>query len=431
MEQQRLRLLFADQLNTARGKYIRLESVKEKGESSVGICRSLYGVSYDCDLLPVTGAAVLEGIADMEMRFDRNSLRPGWERNTVVAIPDLYDTQGKPLDLDGRGALRRAIGRWQDKGLEPYLGLELEANVFERNDEGEWELLAPRSASAYSTGSIADPARVADTLWDAAAAAGLRVDAINGEYDSGCFELTLDYAPALEAVDDIFIFRTMAKELMYNRGYWLSFMPKPTDKAGGCGLHVNFSLRDKQGNNALNDEGKADGLSDLGRRCVAGWMKYHSESAALLAPISNSYERLKPSSMSGYWTNWAFDHRGVTVRISHEGGSRRRLEHRTADCASNPYVAAAALLNTARLGVEESLELQEAEAGDCLESQQAIAHVPGNLAKAVEALAASTTLRKEMSDMLIDNFVDMKREELKKIAGLKGEDVADFYFPFI
>ncbi|MCH9662779.1 MAG: glutamine synthetase family protein [Gammaproteobacteria bacterium] len=431
MEYQRVRVLFADQLNLARGKYIPINSVNENGGTAIGICRSLYGVSYDLELLPVAGAAVLEGISDMEMHFESGSLRPGWERNTQVVIADLLDREGQSLPLDGRGALKRAIERWRALGYEPNLGIELEANIFERDEDNKWDLLASPSSFAYSTGPIADPARVADTVWDAASAMGLPLDSINGEYDRGCFELTLKYAPALQAIDDIFLFRTMAREVMHNRGYWLSFMPKVSAKAGGCGLHINFSLFDQHQRNALNDEKQPGQISTLAQQCIAGWMKYHRPSTALLAPIYNSYKRLQPASMSGYWTNWAVDHRGVSVRVSHEAGQRRRLEHRTADCACNPYVASALLLDTARLGVEEALQLQAAETGDCLENQQTADHVPDNLKGAVTELSDSAAIRAQLGDMLVDNFVEMKQDEITKVERLSERKKIDFYFPFI
>ncbi len=135
--------------------------------------------------------------------------------------------------------------------------------------------------------------------------------------------------------------------------------------------------------------------------------------------------------MSGYWTNWAVDHRGVSVRVSHEAGQRRRLEHRTADCACNPYVASALLLDTARLGVEEALQLQAAETGDCLENQQTADHVPDNLKGAVTELSDSAAIRAQLGDMLVDNFVEMKQDEITKVERLSERKKIDFYFPFI
>jgi len=63
-------------------------------------------------------------------------------------------------------------------------------------------------------------------------------------------------------------------------------------------------------------------MTDLAKGCVAGLMHHHRGMAGLVAPTVNSYERLKPASLSGYWRNWGIDHRGVTTRLSAETAPR-------------------------------------------------------------------------------------------------------------
>ncbi len=57
----------------------------------------------------------------------------------------------------------------------------------------------------------------------------------------------------------------------------------------------------------------------------------------------------------------------MTTRISSEGGAKARLEHRMADASSNPYMAVAAVLQAARLGVEGGYDLPPMETGDGFE----------------------------------------------------------------
>ena len=79
--------------------------------------------------------------------------------------------------------------------------------------------------------------------------------------------------------------------------------------------------------------------------------------AAILAPHVNAYKRLQPDMLNGYWANWGHDDRSVGVRIPPTRGQGTRIEQRTSDAAANPYLAAAAILHAARLGVEHELEL--------------------------------------------------------------------------
>ena len=83
---------------------------------------------------------------------------------------------------------------------------------------------------------------------------------------------------------------------------------------------------------------------------ATSWDTTQARMAGLIAPTVNSYERLKPASLSGYWRNWAIDHRGVTTRLSADGGRRARIEHRMGDGAANPYTLVAPVLQAARLG---------------------------------------------------------------------------------
>jgi glutamine synthetase len=52
---ERLRVLFCDHLNIARGKYVPL---KER-DGGARFCRGTFGVTYDKDLVPAPGAEVL------------------------------------------------------------------------------------------------------------------------------------------------------------------------------------------------------------------------------------------------------------------------------------------------------------------------------------------------------------------------------------
>lgn len=172
-------------------------------------------------------------------------------------------------------------------------------------------------------------------------------------------------------------------------------------------------------------------MTALAKGCVAGLMHHHRGMAGLIAPIANSYDRLKPASMSGYWCNWGGDHRGVTTRISAEGGPKARIEHRMGDGAANPYVLVATVLQAARLGLENNYTLPPRETGDCFEHSSATSAAPDNLAQALDELEADTALREAVGSMLVDNHVFMKRAEIEKTAKLQGEALRDFYINYI
>ncbi|MGH1575817.1 glutamine synthetase [Planktotalea sp.] len=426
----RLRAIFCDHLSIVRGKYLP-ESAKSGGETR--FCRSTFGVHFDRDLLPSPGSMMMEGLPDMELRWDANDVRPSWSEGTDITLGDLYDSDGAPLAVCPRGALRRAIAAWEAKGLTPKVGIELEAFAFQKNDEGKLVPYDAPGAVVYGTGPCTDPRGFNDAIWAAAEKAGFKLDMITAEYDAPQFEYTLTFDDALKAVDDIVLFRLLAREVAFEHGIILSFLPKPIEEAGGSGLHVNFSFSDQDGNNALSMGGKSgpDHMNDLAKGCVSGLVHHHKGLAGLLAPTTMSYKRLQPASLSGYWQNWGGDHRNVTTRVSCEGGKKSRLEHRMADASANPYTVVAGVLQAALLGVENGYDLPARETGDGFEHTDASEGVAATQLAAMDDLEADTALSAAVGQELVDNQIFMRRVEAEKTEGLDGEALRDFYIHFI
>lgn len=425
---QRLRALFCDHINIARGKYVPLEPGQD---GAARFCRGTFGVTYTKELIPAPGAAVMEGLPDMELRWRGQDVRPGWHAGTQVVLGNLHANDGSPLPMCGRSALERAVADWRRLGWDPMVGIELEAYAFQVQPDGSLQPYETPAAHVYATGPFADPRGFTDAIWQRATACGLRIESMNTEYDAPQFEFTLRYDHALAAVDDIFLFRLLAREVAWEHGIVLSFLPKPIAGQGGSGVHVNFSLRDAQGRNAISGGPGLAALNPLTRACTAGLLAHHAALAGLLAPSANSAARLQPASLSGYWRNWGIDHRGVTVRLSREDGPPARIEHRMADGAANPYTLTAAVLQAARLGVVRELPLPPMETGDCLENKDATEGVPDTLSGALDALEADHDLVEALGAGLVAHHVGFKRHEVMTTAALQGDAVRDHYIRFI
>ena len=426
----RLRAIFCDHLSLIRGKYLPASKI---GDDETRFCRSTFGVHFDRDLLPSPGSMMMEGLPDMELRWKAADIRDSWHKGTKIVMGDLYDHAGGPLEVCPRGALKRAIAAWEAKGLTPKIGIELEAFAFQRADDGTLVPYDAPGAVVYGTGPTTDPRGFNDAIWERATALGFNIDMLTAEYDAPQFEYTLTFDDALKAVDDIVLFRLLAREVALEHGIVLSFMPKPIEDAGGSGMHINFSFVDKNGTNALSKDGKSGPkhMSDLARGCVAGLVQHHRGLAALVAPTAFSYKRLQPASLSGYWRNWGGDHRNVTTRVSGEGGVKARLEHRMADASANPYIAAAAVLQAALLGVEKKYPLIAPETGDGFEQTDANEGVATDLAGAIADLAADTPLGDAVGRMLVDNQLFMRTAEVEKTSAMDEISLRNFYIPFL
>lgn len=426
----RLRAVFCDHLSIMRGKYLPNSKLVD---SETRFCRSTFGVHYDKDLLPSPGSMMMEGLPDMELRWRHDDIRDSWHPGTRIVLGDLYDDHGEPLPMCPRGALKRAVSAWEDKGLTPKVGIELEAFAMVIGEDGAVKPYDNPGAVVYGTGPATDPVGFNDAIWEMADELGFRLDMITAEYDAPQFEYTLTFDDAVQAVDDIVLFRLMAREIALEFGIILTFMPKPIAEAGGSGMHINFSLADTSGGNAFSSgkRNEPENLNELARGCLAGLLHHHKGLAGLIAPTANSYQRLQPGSLSGFWKNWGGDHRNVTTRISSEGGPKSRLEHRMADGMANPYTAVAAVLHAARLGVENGYELQPMETGDGFENNDATESTATDLAGATADLKADTALGDAVGRTLVDNHVFMKEQEVEKTNALEGDALRDFYVHFV
>lgn len=427
----RLRAMFCDHLSIMRGKYLPASKMKDD-ESR--FARPTFSVHYDKDLLiEAPGTMCLQGIPDMALRWKADEIRQGWEPNTRVVTGDLFGGDGAPIPMCPRGALKRAVAAWEAIGLTPKVGIELEAYAFVRNPDDSIEPYDTPGGVVYGTGIFADPRDFTTAIWNKAQEIGLPLDLITSEYDTPQYEFTLTFGTAVEHVDTVVLFRQMAREVAFDHGVILSFLPKPIPGKGGSGMHINLSFTDHNGANALanGDVGDPNNLNDIAKGCIAGWMHHHKAIAGLIAPNAMSYARLQPASLSGFWCNWGGDNRNVTVRLSAEGGKKARLEHRMADAASNPYTAVATVLQAALLGVQNQYPLQPMETGDGFTHNDAPHGVAASLTEALNDLESDTALTNAVGAGLVENHLYMKRAEVDKTAALEGDALRDWYIWYI
>jgi glutamine synthetase len=101
------------------------------------------------------------------------------------------------------------------------------------------------------------------------------------------------------------------------------------------------------------------------------------------------------------------------------------------DGAANPYLATAAVLQAARLGLTQDSTLPPAEEQDCLESQSTDRHTPDNLSLALDALEADAALVEALGQNVVDHFVAIKRFEWEKFTAAVTDWELNFYQPFL
>jgi glutamine synthetase len=428
----RLRLLYSDILGVERGKYL-FDEVAETGRAA--FCIGVYPLTTDKEILEISNQQFDVGLPDIEAFIDRDTLRPGWEPDTVVGIADVHH-HGEPIDVDPRRVLRKAIEPWTAMGLEPMFAFESEFYLCEPAPTAGWRPVHLPSHRVYGTGMAIDPDGTVDDMVRAAMDVGLPVEAWGSEFDSAAYEVNIRYRDVLTAADECFLFRLLVKEIAAKHGKLATFLGRPFDDRGGSGLHLNISFRREDGSNALHDPAAPDGLAPLAKEAIAGMLAHHEGIAAFAAPHVNAYKRLQPDMLNGYWANWGYDDRTVTIRVPPARGEGTRLEHRTSDGAANPYLVAAAVLHAARFGVEHQMQPPEPQTPGAAPNTER--KVPATLEAALGALEMDEELAQAMGPWLIESFTKLKRAEWTRYASAVEDvttlDVTEwesgYYLPF-
>jgi len=124
-------------------------------------------------------------------------------------------------------------------------------------------------------------------------------------------EIEFELAPVEESADAVVVARWVLRVLAAGAGATVTFAPKLMQGHAGSGLHVHSRLV-KDGINVTGDEG---GLTDIGRRLVAGFMDLAPSLTAFGNTIPISYLRLVPNQEAPVYICWGERNRSALVRL--------------------------------------------------------------------------------------------------------------------
>jgi glutamine synthetase len=409
--QRRVRTLWTDLNGLTHGRYIPSSRFDHPTHHAV----TTMAMSPEGEILPIAGYAADVGFPDLDALPLPATRRPGWEPDTDVAVCELRGTDGELLPLCPRAALARAVEGWRALGFEPQLGFELELYVLGPDDTGRWRPAGGEGHRVYGVGLGGDPTGLALDFFDAVEIMDVGLEGVLTEFSPGQLEINLAPGPALAAADAAQLVKEMTREVAARRGYRATYLGRPDAGSVGSGLHVNMSLVPVSGGaNALHDAGRPEGLSSLARQALGGLLHHHEALAALTAPLVNSYKRLMPGLIAGYWANWGLDNRFSTYRIPAERGAATRIENRMPCATASPYLAAAATLNAALLGAVDGLDCGDPQIGDADAAPNTARHTPHTLAEALDALEADAVLTEAMGPELVTAYVALRRHEVAR-----------------
>jgi glutamine synthetase len=247
---------------------------------------------------------------------------------------------------------------------------------------------------------------------------GLKLERAHHEVGTaGQAEINYEFNTLQAAADDVLKFKYLIKNVAWEAGKTVTFMPKPLFGDNGSGMHCHQSLW-KDGEPLFYDELGYAGLSDIARWYIGGLLHHAPSLLAFTNPTVNSYHRLVPGYEAPVNLVYSSGNRSACIRIPITGTNpkAKRLEFRIPDPSCNPYLAMSAMLMAGMDGVRNKIEPPAPIDKDLYElppdEAAAIAQVPGSLAEVLDALEADNEYLQEggvFTDDVIGAWIDYKR----------------------
>jgi len=376
-----------------------------------------YLLAVDVEMRTVEGYSMSSwerGYGDFVFNPDLSTLRLiPWHPATALVVCDLEWGDGAPVVASPRQILRTQLERLADRGLLALAGTELEFLVFNDTYEEAWDkgYRGLTHANRYNVDySMLGTARIEPLLRrirNGMDGAAIPVETAKGECNAGQHEINFHFDEALRTADGHTLYKNGAKEIAAQEGYAITFMPKFNEREGNS-CHIHLSLRDKDGTPVFSDAKK--GPSKLFRHFLAGQLACLRELTLFYAPNINSYKRFAPGSFAPTAVAWGLDNRTCALRVIGEGGSLR-VENRVPGGDVNPYLALAAMIAAGLHGIDHTLSLEEAYAGNAYHADKP--HVPRTLHEARELLVASQVAREAFGEEVVEHYANMARIEIE------------------
>ena len=375
-----------------------------------------------------------------------------FQDGTVTVIADIRDPKtGEDYSRDPRNIAKKAAAHLKSSGVGDisYWGPEVEFFIFDSikfsyganhgyhevdSDEGIWNSgedsmldgftlntgMRPRHKEGYF------PVSPVDTLHDMRSEMvrilvndfGIPVEKHHHEVaTAGQGEIDIVFDELLKTADSVMAYKYIVKNVAKRHGKVATFMPKPIFNDNGTGMHTHQSIW-KNGKTLMAGNEYA-GLSKLALNYIGGLIKHGKSLMALAAPTTNSYKRLTPGFEAPTILALSARNRSAACRIPvyFDNPKAKRVEFRSADATSNPYLTFSAMLMAGLDGIKNGYLPGEPLEEDLFElSSEELSkfpQVPGSLDEALNSLENDHDYLLEgnvFTKDVIESWIDYKRE---------------------
>lgn len=331
-------------------------------------------------------------------------------------ICDIVKPDGTPFDGDSRYILKRTIAQAKEMGFDFDVALKNEFFLFDLGENGEPTHNSSEKGGYFDVGpaDCGENARRDMVLY--LADMGISTESSYHSDEAAQHVLDMSYTNALAMADNIMTSRLVIRTVAKRHGLHATFMPKPRAGVNGSGMHVNMMLM-KDGKNVFTDKNDELGLSKEAYQFMAGIFAHIKGMTAICNPLVNSYKRLAPGFEAPSDITWSSRQRTALIRVPQnvEGGTR--LELRSPDASSNPYLVLALCLEAGLDGIEKQMELSPElkrsirKLNKKEKEEMGIDSLPENLNDALNEFHADELVKEVLGKDFTKYYLKAKKEE--------------------
>lgn len=312
-----------------------------------------------------------------------------------ISYPD-----GTPFPCDTRNLLKKAVKKAEEAGVQFFFGPEMEFYLFELDPHGQ-PTKVPYDTAEYMDIAPEDKCEnIRREICLTLEQMGIFPESAHHEEGPGQNEIDFRYSDPLTSADNTLTFQAIVKTIAQRNGLYADFSPKPLSNYPGNGFHINISAKDKANN-------------DLTPQIIASILQHIAEMTIFLNPTPGSYMRFGMHKAPRYIT-WSKENRSQLIRIPAAIDNHRRVELRSPDSTTNPYLAFTLLIDTVLEGIEKQfplppstdLNLFTADAESLIHFKR----LPQTIEEAALIAANSSFLAANLPEKIIQTYRQLSKE---------------------
>ena len=325
-------------------------------------------------------------------------------------ICNIHRTDGSVFEADPRAVLLDAYDKARQLGLNIFIEAECEFFLLNTDDKGEVSLNVKEKASYFDIGPLDMSENIRRDIVLTLEEMGIKIKSSHHEIAKAQHEIDFTDQDALKCADAIQTFRMAVKTLAKRHGLSASFMPKLFENENGSGMHFKISAFDDNGKNIFEDNAM---LSSKAKSTIAGILHHARELSLINNPLVNSYKRLKPNFDAPVYVSWSSNsNRSALLRIPTERNNQIKLELRSPDSATNPYLCIAMLIYSILDGIENNMELEDAINENMYSGKNYnIKKLPDTLSEAIDEFENSNFVKEKLGAQIFDEYIGAKKIE--------------------